>query len=40
MIDIKRPGTGLPPKELDNVIGTKAKIDIDEDIPIKSEFIC
>lgn len=39
MIDIKRPGTGLPPKELDNVIGTKAIIDIDEDVPIKSEFI-
>jgi len=39
MLDIKRPGTGLAPKELDRVIGTRAVIDIEDDMPIKSEFI-
>jgi len=27
----KRPGTGIPPKDLEKVIGRKARIDIDED---------
>ena len=31
MLDIKRPGTGIPPKFLDKVIGTKAVKDIEED---------
>jgi sialic acid synthase SpsE len=39
MLDIKRPGTGILPKEFDNVIGSKALTDIDDDIPIKTENI-
>lgn len=39
MLDIKRPGTGLLPKEMDRVVGAKAVIDIEEDVPIKSEYI-
>ena len=39
MLDIKRPGTGIPPKELDSVIGSEALTDIDDDTPIKVENI-
>ena len=39
MLDVKRPGTGIPPKLLDKVIGTKAVKDIEEDIPINYEDI-
>lgn len=39
MLDIKRPGTGIAPKEIENIIGKKALKDIEEDTPIKSEFI-
>ena len=39
MLDVKRPGTGIPPKFLDKVIGTKAVKDIEEDIPINYEDI-
>ena len=31
MIEIKRPGTGLPPAELDRVVGARAARDIAED---------
>jgi len=39
MLDIKRPGTGIPPKFLYKVIGAKAVKDIEEDIPITYEDI-
>ena len=39
MLDIKRPGTGIPPKFLDKVIGKKALKDIEEDIPLTYEDI-
>ena len=39
MLDIKRPGTGIPPKELDSVIGSRALTDIEDDTPIRSENI-
>ena len=39
MLDIKRPGTGIPPKELDNVVGSEALTDIENDTPIKTENI-
>jgi len=35
MLDIKRPGLGIYPKFLDQVIGSIAKNDILEDLPIQ-----
>ena len=37
MLDIKRPGTGLAPKLLSKVIGSKAIKDIQGDTPIQAE---
>ena len=34
-----RPGYGLPPKMLDDVIGMKVKIDISAGMPVKREFL-
>ena len=31
MLDVKRPGTGLPPEKLSSIVGKKAKRDISED---------
>ena len=39
MIDIKRPGTGIPPKDFDKVLGSKALTNIEDDTPIKTENI-
>ena len=39
MLAIKRPGTGILPKEIDNLIGAKAKSDILEDSLISYDFI-
>ena len=39
MLTFKRPGTGVSPSELSNVIGKKAKIDIPEDELIKYEYL-
>ena len=39
MISIRRPGTGIPPFELETVIGKKAKLDIDKDSLISHEMI-
>ena len=39
MLDVKRPGTGLPPKMIDKVVGSIAAIDIDEDVPIRKSDI-
>ena len=39
MLDIKRPGTGLAPKKLDYVVGSRAVTDIEDDTPIRSENI-
>ncbi|MCD6579349.1 N-acetylneuraminate synthase family protein [bacterium] len=38
MITFKRPGTGIPPYELDKLFGRKAKIDIKEDTTLLWEF--
>jgi len=39
MLDIKRPGTGLQPKNIDKIIGKKILKDIEEDMPIQeSDF--
>tara|TARA_Y100000590_G_scaffold433783_1_gene551256 strand:+ start:1986 stop:3041 length:1056 start_codon:yes stop_codon:yes gene_type:complete len=35
MLDVKRPGTGLPPEKLNSIIGKQAKRDISEDELIK-----
>jgi sialic acid synthase SpsE len=35
MLDVKRPGTGIPPKYIDKVIGSIAVTDIQEDVPIQ-----
>jgi N,N'-diacetyllegionaminate synthase len=39
MLGIKRPGTGISPKFFDDIVGSTALQDIDEDIPIQREFI-
>ena len=39
MIDIRRPGTGLPPKYFDDIIGMKAKVNIPRESPIKQEML-
>ncbi|MGY5148925.1 MAG: N-acetylneuraminate synthase family protein [Candidatus Nitrosopumilus sp. bin_68KS] len=35
MLDVKRPGTGIPPKFFDEIIGKIVKKEIDEDQPIQ-----
>jgi hypothetical protein len=39
MLTCKRPGTGISPTEMDNVIGKKSKIDIAEDELLKYEYL-
>ena len=39
MIDIKRPGTGLEPKNYSLVLGKKLKVDIKKDSVLKEDFI-
>jgi len=39
MIDVKRPGFGIPTKLMDVVVGKKAKVDIDEDEILTWEMI-
>lgn len=39
MLEIKRPGTGIPPNKLDYVIGSESIMDIEEDVPIEYSFI-
>ena len=39
MLTYKRPGTGISPSEIANVIGRKAKTDIPEDELIQYEFL-
>ena len=39
MITTKGPGTGISPMKLNELIGKKTKIDIDEDTIIKESFI-
>jgi N-acetylneuraminate synthase len=36
---IKRPGTGIPPRQLDNVIGQTASVDIAADDILRWEMI-
>lgn len=38
-IAIKRPGTGIPPRDADRVIGRRAEKDIPEDVLIEKEMI-
>ena len=35
MLGIKRPGNGLPPKELFKIIGLRAKVDISKDTTLR-----
>jgi N,N'-diacetyllegionaminate synthase len=39
MLDIKRPGTGIPPKYFEKIIGSSTLKDIEEDVPINFEDI-
>lgn len=39
MLTIKRPGTGIKPKDINKIIGKKAVVDIDEDTLIKEEAL-
>ena len=38
-LDVKRPGTGIPPSELNNLIGKKILKDIDKDLLINLKDI-
>jgi len=38
MIDVRRPGNGLPPKYFEQLIGKKTKIDIKSETPITWDF--
>lgn len=40
MITFKRPGTGIPPYEINSIIGKKAKQDIAEDTTLQYEMFC
>jgi N,N'-diacetyllegionaminate synthase len=39
MLEIKRPGTGIPPKFFSKIIGSIAKVNIDEDITLEWNHI-
>ena len=39
MIDIKRPGVGLEPKNYEIILGKKSKVDIKKDTVIEKDFI-
>ena len=39
LIDIRRPGTGLPPKYFHKIIGKKAKVDIKSEMPLTWNMI-
>jgi N,N'-diacetyllegionaminate synthase len=39
MLEIKRPGTGIPPKFFSKIIGSIAKVDIDEDTTLQWDHI-
>ena len=39
MLDVKRPGTGLYPEKIKDIIGKKALRDIDEDEILKEEIL-
>jgi len=39
MVDIRRPGTGLPPEDFENIIGKRAAKDIEKDSPLKADDI-
>ena len=38
MLDVKRPGTGLSPEKIKDIIGKKALRDIDEDEILKKKI--
>lgn len=38
MLTYKRPGTGISPTEVDNIIGKKALIDIEDDTILKYDM--
>jgi sialic acid synthase SpsE len=40
MVDFKRPGTGLPPKFVEYIIGKKVKIDIKRNEQITFDKVC
>jgi sialic acid synthase SpsE len=39
MLDVKRPGTGIPPKFFSEIIGSIALVDIDEDTTLEWDHI-
>ena len=39
MLDVKRPGTGIPPKFLEKIIGKTVKVEIEEDFPIQWDYL-
>ena len=39
MLDVKRPGTGIPPKFFEKILGRTVKVEIDEDQPIQWDYL-
>lgn len=39
MLDVKRPGTGIPPKFFEKIIGRTVKVEIEEDQPIQWDYL-
>jgi sialic acid synthase SpsE len=39
MLDIKRPGTGVPPRDLGRVVGRRARVTIPADTVIEWEML-
>ena len=39
MLDVKRPGTGIPPKFLEKILGRTVKVEIEEDQPIQWDYL-
>jgi len=39
MLDVKRPGTGIPPKFFEKILGKTVKVEIEEDQPIQWDYL-
>ena len=39
MLTFKRPGTGIPPEKMDEVIGRKIRVDVEEDTILQDEML-
>ena len=39
MLTFKRPGTGIPPEKMDEVVGRKIRVDVEEDTILQDEML-